>query len=86
MAGDLLDLLGLLVDNLRDAGEVVIDQLLVSLVDEWAEEESRGGDEGKTPERHDFDKEIGEEGAEESLWYVRRSIKPTGGQTYSSRY
>ena len=40
MAGDLLDLLGLLIDDLRDVGEVVIDQLLVSLVDEWAEEES----------------------------------------------
>ena len=40
MAGDLLDLLGLLIDDLRDVGEVVIDKLLVSLVDEWAEEES----------------------------------------------
>lgn len=42
MACDLLDLLGLLVDDVRDVVEVVIDQLAVGLVDEGSDENGRG--------------------------------------------
>lgn len=72
VAGNLLDLLSLLVDDVGDVGKVVVDELLVGLVEEGAEEDGRGRDQGKTPERNDLDKEVGEEGAEESLRPVSR--------------
>jgi hypothetical protein len=43
VACDLPDLLGLLVDDVRDVVEVVIDQLPVGLVDEGGDENGRGG-------------------------------------------
>lgn len=71
MAGDLPDLLGLLVHDVRDVGEVVVNQLLVGLVDEGAEEDGGCRDEGKTPERYNLDEVVREEGSEESLWHVK---------------
>ncbi len=42
VAGKLLDLIGLLVDNIRGIADVVVDKLLIGLVDKWGEEEDGG--------------------------------------------
>ena len=67
MGSELLDLLGLLVDDVGRISDVVVDELLVRLVDERCEEEDRGGDKSKTPNRDNLDQVVGEECAEESL-------------------
>jgi len=45
VASEFLDLLGLLVNNGRCVGDLVIDELLVGLVDKRSEEEDGGGEE-----------------------------------------
>ena len=70
MASELLDLLGLLVDNAGGIGDVVVDELLVGLVDERCEEEDRGRDESKTPQWDDLNQIVGEEGTKECLMTV----------------
>lgn len=55
LAGELLDLLSLLVDNIGGILKVVVDELLVRLVDERSEKEDRGRYQGKAPEWDDFD-------------------------------
>ena len=70
MARKILDLLGLLVDNVGSLFELAIDQLLVGLVDERGEEEDGGREEGKTPEWDDLDKVVREEGTQESLGFI----------------
>ena len=67
VAGELLDLLGLLVDNVGGVGNVVIDELLVSLVDERSKEEDGGEEESKAPKWDNLDQVVGEESTEESL-------------------
>ena len=70
VAGELLDLLGLLVDNVGGVGDVVVDELLVGLVYERSHEQDRRGDESKTPQWDDLDQVVGEEGTKESLRLV----------------
>lgn len=59
LAGELLYLLGLLVDDGRGFGEVGIDELLVGLVDQWGDEEDGSSDERQAPERNDLDQVVG---------------------------
>lgn len=70
VASELLDLLGLLVDNIGGVGDVVIDELLVGFVNERSHEQDRRGDESKTPQWDDLDQVVGEEGTKESLRLV----------------
>ena len=83
MACELLDLLGLLVDDVGGVCEVVVDKLLVGLIDKWTKEENGGRNEGETPEWDDLDEIVGEECTEESL---EQSAKPKIGisKTYSA--
>jgi hypothetical protein len=67
VAGELLDLLGLGVDDVGCVLDVVVDELLVRLVDERGEEDDRGGDQGEAPEWDDLDQVVGEESANEGL-------------------
>ena len=67
MASELLDLLGLGVDDVGCVLDVVVDELLVRLVDERGEEDDRGGDQGEAPEWDDLDQVVGEESANEGL-------------------
>ena len=67
VGGELLDLLGLLVDHAGSIGDVMVNELLVGLIDERCKKEDRGGDESKTPQRDDLDQVVREEGTEEGL-------------------
>lgn len=67
VAGELLDLLGLGVDDVGCVLDVVVDELLVRLVDERGEEDDRGTDQGEAPEWDDLDEVVGEESANEGL-------------------
>lgn len=73
VAGEVLDLLALLVDNIGGIGNVVIDKLLVGLVDEGCEEEDGSGDKRQTPEWDDLDQVVREKGTKESLFYISTS-------------
>ena len=55
VAGELLDLFGLLVDNVGGVLDVVVNEFFIRLVDKRAEEEDRGGDESEAPEWNDLD-------------------------------
>ena len=67
VAGELLDLLGLLVDDVRSILEVVVDELLICLVNERAEEEDRGGEEAEAPEWDNLDQVVGQESSDKGL-------------------
>jgi hypothetical protein len=67
VAGKLLDLLGLLVDNIGGIVDVVVDELFIRLVYEWAEEEDGGRDESKTPEWDDLNQIVGQKSSNEGL-------------------
>jgi len=67
VASELLDLLGLGVDDVGCVLDVVVDELLIRLVDERGEEDDRGGDQGEAPEWNDLDQVVGEESANEGL-------------------
>jgi hypothetical protein len=67
VASELLDLLGLGVDDVGCVLDVVVDELLVRLVDERGEEDDRGADQGEAPEWDDLDQVVGEESANEGL-------------------
>lgn len=69
LAGEGLDLLGLIVDDLGGAGEVVIDELLVGLVDKGSKEEDGGGDKRQSPEWYNLDEVVREECGNESLYF-----------------
>jgi len=63
LAGESLDLLALLVDNLGGIGNVMVNELLVHLVDEGSQEEDGGGDKRQTPEWDDLDQVVRDEGS-----------------------
>lgn len=85
MAGEVLDLDGLLVDDGRGFGEVGIDELLVGLVDQWGEEEDGGSNKRHAPEWNNLDEVVGEEGTNESLWICQMGrLSDSMWQTYSS--
>ena len=67
VACELLHLLGLLVDDVGGILEVVVDELLVSLVDERRQEENGGRDERHAPEWHNLDQVVGEESCNAGL-------------------
>lgn len=70
VTGELLNLLGLLVDDIGGIFDVMVNDLLVSLIDERRKEEGRGGDECKTPQWDDLDQVVRGEGTEEGLMTV----------------
>jgi hypothetical protein len=72
VAGELSDLFGLLVCNVRSLREVLVDELLVRLVDKRRKEQNGGRDKRETPEWDKFDQVVGDECAEESLRMVSR--------------
>jgi hypothetical protein len=67
VAGQLLDLLRLCVDQIGGILEVVVDELLIRLVDERGEEEDGGGDKCETPEWDNLDQIVGQECSDEGL-------------------
>jgi hypothetical protein len=86
VAGELLDLLGLLVNNAGSIRDVVVNELLVGLVDEGRNEEDGGGDESKTPQWDDLDQVVREESTEEGLtMLVSAFVRLWGWITYSNR-
>lgn len=48
-------MLGLLAGDAGGVGEVVVDELFISLVDKGSEEENRSGDQGEAPQWDDLD-------------------------------
>lgn len=73
---ELLNLDGLLVDNTGCVSNLLVDDLLVLLVDEWSEEENGSSDQCKTPERNNLDQVVGDEGRDEGLmWLLVKYIK-----------
>jgi len=64
---NLLDLLGLLVDDGRGFGKVGIDEFLVGLVDQWGEEENGSSNKREAPERNNLNEIVGEESSDECL-------------------
>lgn len=93
VAGELLDLISLLVDNVGGIGDVVVDELLVGLVDERCKEEDGGGDEGKTPQWDDLDQVVRGEGTKEGLAMVStfptmledEELTATDAKTFSAK-
>jgi hypothetical protein len=67
VARKLLNLLGLLVDNIGNVGNMGINKLLVGLVDERCEEEDCSREKAEAPDWDNLDEEIGDEGTEEGL-------------------
>ena len=67
MAGELLDLFGLLVDDGGDIVQVGIDELLVGLVDERRDKQDGSREEAEAPEWDNLDQVVGDEGSEEGL-------------------
>lgn len=74
VTGEILDLSGLSVDDIGCVLKVVVDELLVSRVDEWAKIEHRDGDEGQAPDRSELDQPIGDEGGNECRNGVSRLL------------
>jgi hypothetical protein len=72
VAGEILDLLGLLVDDVGSMLKLAVNQLFVGLVNEGSKEEDGGREEGKTPEWDNLDEVVGDESTEESLYFVSR--------------
>ena len=70
VAGELSDLLSLLVCNIRSLVEVLVDELLVRLVDKGCKEQNEGRDERETPEWDKLNQVVRDEGTEESLRMV----------------
>lgn len=75
VASQLTNLLGLLVCDIGSLGDIVVDNLLVGLVDEWCNEGDDGGKESQTPEWNKLDQEVGDEGSEESLEMSARGLQ-----------
>lgn len=93
VAGELLDLRGLLVDNAGGIVDVAVDEFLVGLVDERGKEEDGGGDESKAPQWDDLDQVVGGEGTEEGLVMVSvfhrtpddEELTATDAKTFSAK-
>lgn len=85
MASQLTNLLCLLVCDIGCLGEIVINNLLVGLVDEWRNESDCGSKKSKTPKRNKLDQEVGNEGSEESLESSEKIRGENVCSTYSSR-
>jgi hypothetical protein len=67
LGGDFAELLSLLVGDLSGVVEVSINELLVGNVDQRSEVDDAGGDEEQAPLGSDLDKEVADQGSEESL-------------------
>lgn len=67
LASDVLDLVGLRVDDLLSILNVTIDDLAVADVDERAQVGDSHADQRQAPERKDLDKPVGEECSGEGL-------------------
>lgn len=63
----LLHLLSLLVGKVGSLLQLLIDELLVGLVDEWCEEDNGGSNQSQPPEWNDLDEEVGDEGCNKCL-------------------
>lgn len=67
LAGQLLELRGLGIDDVGRLPQVVVNELLVGGVDERDEEEQSGADERETPVGHNLDEVVRDEGSDTSL-------------------
>ena len=67
LAGEVADLRRLVRDDLPGLAQQLVDDLPVRDVDQRAEEEGRGRDQGDAPERGELDEPVGEEGGNEGL-------------------
>lgn len=67
LTGELAHLLGLLTSDSGSLVELLVNELLVGLVDERAEEEEGDTNEGETPNWDNLDQVVGDEGSNESL-------------------
>ena len=92
MAGELLDLLSLLVDDAGGVIDVVINEVLIGLVDEWCQEEDRSRNEGKAPYWDDLNQIIREESTEQGLMVsvsfcasVEVRLTATDAKTFSAK-
>ena len=65
--GKISDLVCLLIQDVGEMFKLSVDGLFVAQIDKWYQVEDRGTDKSKTPERNDFDKEVGQERGKESL-------------------
>jgi hypothetical protein len=74
LSSNLLNLLGLLVDDGRNLADLLIDDLLVGLVDEWGEEQDGGANQRKTPEWDNLDEVVGDESRDERLCNISIQI------------
>lgn len=83
MAGELLDLFGLLVDDMGGILDVVIDELLVGLVDEWGKEEDGGRDERHAPKWDNLDQVVRDESRKEGLDLLVRFYRGRSYVAYS---
>ena len=58
VTSEILDLSGLRIDNVGCVLEMVVDDLLVAGVDEWAKVDEGDGNEGKSPDWSEFDQPV----------------------------
>lgn len=79
VACKLLNLLSLLIYNVRSMTDVVVDDLLVGNVDEWDEEHNRSADQAHSPEWHNLDQVVGEERSNTSLHFISTSKNKSRG-------
>ena len=67
VAGELLNLLSLLVYNISSMADVVVDDLFIRNVDKRDEEHNRSTNQAHSPEWNNLDQIVGEEGSYTSL-------------------
>ena len=62
LAGEILQLIGLAVSDLRGVIDMVIDEVLIGHVDQGTHIDARGCDEGQAPEWNHLDEPVGKKG------------------------
>ncbi len=67
VCSQILDLMGLPVDDIGQVLDLLIDDFLVIGIDQRREEDGRDGNEGKTPKRQDLDEQERDQRGSESL-------------------
>ena len=63
------------IDNITGLLELLVDELLVGLVDQGSEENSRGGNQGKAPGGDNLDEVVGQESTKSNLLMVSYSSR-----------
>ena len=70
LLGNRAELGRLSANNLAGVLELGVNELLVGGVDEWGEEDDRGGDDGQAPVGDDLDEVVRDKSSEGGLWRV----------------